>query len=103
VSLFAAELSRVLANITDPNTDDGAKRQITIQIKFKPSRERDTADIELSCTSKLAGIRKVASQLFVGRNAGRLIAVENNPKQPGFFDEPKPALAAVASFQREGE
>ncbi len=99
LELFQAELARVLANITDPNTDDVAKRVISIQVKFKPNRERDVAEIDLSCNSKLAGIRSVSSQVFLGRQGGRLVAVESNPKQPGFFDEPKRPLAAVAAFQ----
>lgn len=65
--LFDAELARVLANITDPNTDTGAKRVITIQVKFKSNRDRDVADVQLACSSKLAGIMTVSTQLFMGR------------------------------------
>ena len=41
VELFDAELSRILSNITDPNTDTTTKRVMTIQVKFKPNRDRE--------------------------------------------------------------
>jgi len=101
--LFAAELARVLANIADPNTDTGAKRSITIAVSFKPNRDRDVADVELRCQSKLAGIASVSTQVFVGRAGGKLVAVENDPRQAALFDVDKPQLAAVATFRKDGE
>lgn len=96
--LFAIELARVLANIADPNTDDTTKRSISIAVTFKPTKDRDVAAVELTCSSRLAGIAKVSTQLYMGRHQGKLVAVEHNPKQSGLFDQPKPQLSAVASF-----
>lgn len=104
--LFGAELARVLANIADPNTDEKAKRTISITVSFKPNGQRDSAAVELTCASKLAGIQKVATQVFMGRQNGRLVAVENDPKQSGLFDEARAPLSAVSSFpqqQKDGE
>lgn len=95
--LFQAELSKVLANIADPNTDEKAKRVIQISVTFKPGA-RDVADVELKCHSRLAGICTVKTQLFMGRSQGKLIAVENDPRQSTLFDQDKPRLAAVAEF-----
>lgn len=101
--LFQAELSRILSNITDPNTDTKSKRVMTIQVKFKPNRDRDVADVELTCSSKLAGIMTVSTQLFMGQHRGKLIAVESDPRQSELFDEPV-RLANISSFQpQEGE
>ena len=50
--LFTAELNRVLANIADPNTDEKAKRSISINVTLKPNRDRDIADVELTGTAK---------------------------------------------------
>lgn len=100
--LFAAELARVLANIADPNTDTGTKRTITLAVTFKPNRDRDVADVELKCGSKLAGIMTVSTQLFMGRQHGKLIAVENDPRQSNLFDQQRP-LGAVAGFKKDGE
>ena len=102
--LFAAELARVLANIADPNTDTNAKRAIGITVTFAANAERDVANVTLTCSSKLAGIKKVSTQLFMGRKDGKLIAVENDPRQSNLFDTERPRLAAagaVASFSTE--
>jgi hypothetical protein len=99
--LFDAELSRILSNITDPNTDTTTKRVMTITVKFKPNRDRDVADVELTCGSKLAGIMTVSTQLFMGKRDGRLIAVESDPRQSSLFDEARQSLAAVATFQKK--
>jgi hypothetical protein len=101
--LFEAELSRILANIADPNTDTKAKRVITIQVAFKPNRDRDIADVELKCHSKLAGIMTVNSVLYMGRREGKLIAVESDPRQSRLFDDERSALARVASFPKGAE
>ena len=100
--LFGAELARILANIADPNTDAKAKRAVTIQVNFKPNKDRDVANVELTCSSKLAGIMTVSTQLFMGRHNGKLIAVENDPRQSNLFDQDRP-LAAVASFGKDVE
>lgn len=101
--LFAAELARVLANIADPNTDNASKRVITIQVAFKPNRERDNAAVELKCHSKLAGINTVSSTVYMGRREGKLIAVESDPRQSRLFDDERPLAAKVASFGKDRE
>lgn len=100
--LFGAELARILANIADPNTDATAKRSISITVSVKPKGDREVADVELKCSSKLAGITTVSTQLFMGRHQGKLIAVENDPRQSNLFDPARPK-AAVAQFQKDGE
>lgn len=101
--LFAVELARILANITDPNTDAAAKRTMTISVVFKPNRDRDVAEVRLACSSKLAGILTVETQLFMGRSGGKLIAVESDPRQSKLFDQERPTLSAVASALARGE
>lgn len=101
--LFATELARILANIADPNTDPKVKRAVTITVGFKPNRDRDVADVELKCHSKLAGIMTVSTQLFMGKHQGKLIAVENDPRQSELFDQERQPLAAVSNFKKDGE
>lgn len=103
--LFQAELSRILSNITDPNCDTSSKRVMTIQVKFKPNRDRDVADVEITCSSKLAGIMTVATQLFMGKHKGKLIAVESDPRQSNLFDAERQPIASVAAFSasKDGE
>jgi hypothetical protein len=101
--LFEAELLRVLANINDPNTDEKTVRAINIAVKFRPNEDRDLADVELTCSSKLVPVKKVRTRLFMGRQAGKLVAVESDPRQSKLFDQPAPQLAAVAQFSKDGE
>lgn len=100
--LFEAELNRVLANITDPNTDETTKRTIALTVTFKPNSDRDIADVDLACSSKLAGITKVRTRLYVGRQQGKLIAIESDPRQTTLFDPPRPAPIAVGDFTAKG-
>ena len=100
--LFAVELARILANIADPNTDISAKRSMKIEITFKPNRDRDVVDTEISCGSKLAGIMTVSTQLYMGRHQGKLVAIESDPRQAQLFDDRRSPLSAVAPF-RTGE
>ncbi len=93
--LFDAELSRILSNIADPNTSATQKRSMTITIAFKSGRDRDVAEVTLKCESKLAGIQTVQTQLFLGKQGGKHIAVENDPRQSKLFDEDRAPLAAV--------
>lgn len=97
--LFAMELARILANIADPNTDEKTKRRIDISVSFKP-KDRGVADVEMTCTAKLAPISKVSTQVFMGRVAGKLVAVENDPRQSSLFDQPKPLSVAAFSEAR---
>lgn len=97
--LFQAELDRVLSNIADPNTDTGTKRTITMTVKFKPNRDREVADVEIACGSKLAGIMSVNTQLFIGKYKGKLVAVESDPRQSKLFDQVDRPLAAVSNIQ----
>lgn len=68
-------------------------RHVTVSIV--PNELRDEADIQVKCVSKLAGLKKLSSHVYVARHRGHLVAVEHNPKQAGLFEEnPKPALVA---------
>lgn len=99
--LFEAELARILANISDPNTDPKTKRTITIQVAFKAKADRDVADVELTCASKLAPISKVSTTVYMGRQSGKLIAVESDPRQSNLFDQARPMAVASISEGRE--
>ena len=74
---------------------------ITVSLTFKPGPKRESAEVKVKCASKLAGIVTVNTQLFMGHHQGKLVAVENDPKQAGLFDAPdQPRPAPVASFNR---
>lgn len=81
MDMFARELDRVLENINDPNTEPDAGREIVLKVKFIPSKERDTAVVKLSSSTKLAGVRAQATTIHMGRNQGRMVAAEFDPRQ----------------------
>lgn len=94
--LFATEVLRVLDNIVDLNTDHKAARTITLKVTIKPNELRDECGVSVECVSKLAGLKKLSSHVYVARHRGQLVAVEHNPKQAGLFEEnPKPTLVAA--------
>jgi len=85
--MFAAELERVIANITDPNTKPDAARGITMKMKVKPNKERNYCGVEISCDSKLAPARPFETMFLVGMEKGRAVASEYAPKQGELFGE----------------
>lgn len=93
--LFGAELSKVLANIQDVNTDPKAKREIAIKLIFSPTEDRDMTDVKVQCSAKLAGLLTVKTRAFLGRQNGRLVAVEHDPKQTKLFDDGTPKVTAI--------
>lgn len=85
--LFHEALGKVLANIDDPNTDAKAPRSIVMAFRIAPEEDRHAAKVEMSCTTKLAGIRAVNVNVFIGRHEGVLAAVEA-PRQEEMFPQP---------------
>ena len=98
--LFAEELARVLANLTDPNMSTAASRAITITVTFRPNRDRDAADVSVSCSSKLAGTLGVDTKVFLGKQHGKWIPVEHDPRQSDLFDADGPR---AVPFEKPGE
>lgn len=52
--LFGRELAKLVQNIDDVSTSATAAREITVKIKFKPSEDRASFEVEGQVTSKLA-------------------------------------------------
>jgi hypothetical protein len=64
---FDHELTRVLGNIVDPNTNPCAPRTITVKVVFKPDMKRETAAVTVSADSKLAANLPISTTLFIDR------------------------------------
>lgn len=69
---FAEKLNEALAqvaeNIQNPNTDASTNRGITINIKFKPSKNRDMVSTTIQVTTKLAATEAIETQMVMGTN-----------------------------------
>src|SRR5262245_24731881 len=79
--LFDHALQDVLANINDVNPDAEAKRTIGLQFVFVPQNDRTTVDVQIQVATKLAGVIKAQTRIYVGKNKGEFFAVEDDPKQ----------------------
>ncbi len=79
--LFDRELARVLENISDVNTESTAKREITLKVNFQPDVDRETSQVSIVATAKLAGSVGVSTRVYIGTRGGEKVAVEFDPKQ----------------------
>jgi len=87
VELFNLEFQRVLDNCLDPNTKPTAKRSVTLTVKISPDDDRETCVVEISATSKLAAVRPYPTNIFLGKQGTRAVAIEHDPKQMNVFRE----------------
>lgn len=63
------EIERVLENIQDPNTDQTAKRKLTITMTFIPDKnDCDVVDISTVCKAALAPSNGTSTRFVVGKN-----------------------------------
>ena len=97
VQLFQAELQKVLDNIVDENTKPDAMREVTLKVKIKPDVDRDYGQVSISCVSKLAPMAPFGTNFFIGKQRGKGVAREHNPKQAGLFEKDAPLAAVPAA------
>lgn len=92
------ELEKVLENIEDPNTGFGI-REINIKLKFKPREDRQSAEISIQATSKLAPVTEHLTQVYLGQNDdGDYEMAEVQQATPSLFPED----GNITSFNQEG-
>src|SRR4029077_7905606 len=94
--IFRRELSAVLANIADINTSTEKKRSLVLKLSFSPFSDRSGAQIELTCETKLAGVKGVKSNAFIYSDKGRLIAIPQDARQEKLFGKPTEEANVVA-------
>jgi len=74
------EMSRILADILDPNTSATAKRKLTITLELKPDDDRQTITVSCTAKSTLAATNPVVTSLHV---VDKDNVVEMTPQIPG--------------------
>lgn len=78
------EVSRVIDNILDLNTDPKAKRKITITLVFQPDAERKHIAISAEAKSSLAPTAAVATSMMITSDGnGEMVVAEMVPHIPG--------------------
>lgn len=72
------EIYNILANIKDPNTDQAAKRKLTITMTFVPDKnDSDIVDITTVCKAALVPAEGTGTRFVVGVNSeGKIEANE---------------------------
>ena len=82
------EMSKVIDNILDPNTEATAKRKLVLTIEFKPDSNRQTVSVTSVAKSTLCATNPVATALYItGEDGtGEVTAVEMVPNIPGQLD-----------------
>lgn len=81
------EMSKILANIMDPNTKSTGKRKLTITMELVPDDDRTTIRVDFTAKSTLVPTNPVGTNLYItGDEAtGEVCAVEMVPQIPGQF------------------
>jgi hypothetical protein len=100
--LFDRELERIVTDILDLNTDAEAKRSISVKVTVSPDKDRGFGMTLIEVSSSLGKPKPVGSTMYFGRKNGKIVAVENIPKQEEMFDKlgPRPV---VEFNQKTGE
>lgn len=78
------EVSRVVDNILDMNTEAKVKRKVVLTIAMIPDEDRQVVKIEASAKSTLAPVTPVGTSLVITADGnGEMILAEIIPQVPG--------------------
>ena len=78
------EVSRVVDNILDMNTEAKVKRKVTLTIVMVPDDDRQVVKIEASAKSTLAPVTPVGTSLVITADGnGEMMLAEIIPQVPG--------------------
>lgn len=78
---FEDELSRVVENILDPNTEAKVKREIILKVVINPDIERRMGAVTVYASSKLAPPAAFKTRAYFGKDGQKALAFEDNPHQ----------------------
>lgn len=79
------EVSKIVDNILDLNTDPKKKRTLSLTVDFIPTQDRSQVAINATAKSKLLPNNAVQTTIYVGADSktGEIQAVEMVPQIPG--------------------
>lgn len=90
IEQFDHELTKVLENIADPNTDPKKARKITLTATLKTDEERELVSFDVQSKSTLVPHKSLTTKIILDRNGdGSVVGAELLSGQKGqmFFDE----------------
>ena len=62
------EISKAIANITDPNTPAKKARTVTMKMTIKPNEQRNMAEVSVSTSSTLCAPTPIETGIYIGMN-----------------------------------
>ena len=98
--MFQAELERAIENILDPNVGTKGVRKVVLELRIHPTDDGEIGNCEIFVNSKLQDGPAYATRFYIGRENGRVVAYESNPKQLTLEDEAKSKV--VGEINEEG-
>lgn len=101
VELFNLELQRVLDNIIDENTKCGVVREVTLKVRIKPDEDREWGTVEIAASSKLAPVHPYPTQIIIGKERGKGVATEHDPKQMKMFGKEDAKPGKIVEMMKE--
>ena len=97
------EVSRVIDNILDMNTEPTVKRKVVLTIELKPDEGRQVIAMSASAKSTLAPTTPIASSLVITSDGlGEMVVAEIVPQIPGQMnidggEQEKPRILKIAA------
>jgi len=97
---FDREITKVIQNMEDPNTPYQDTRSVTIKISLKQTELRDDAKVDISVSSKLAGVISAKTNFAMGKDlkTGNVLIQEYGKQIPGQM-----SLTDIAPAEPQGE
>jgi len=84
---FEIELQKVLHNITDPNTDPHAKREINLKVVLVPiGEEREEIRVGIQCSSKCQSHKAIDTLFWITPVGGAIGCTEIKRRQTTLAD-----------------
>jgi hypothetical protein len=81
---FNMELTKILQNIADPNTEPKKARKIQITLTLKPNERRNVASVSVQAKSTLVPTKPIETEIVIDRdNEGKVVASEFYGGIPG--------------------
>lgn len=85
------EMTKIMSNILDPNTDPKKARKLTITLTFKPDESREFVSLEAQAKSTIAPIMPIATRMILEAdkdgNPKAMELTRNDPNQLHMFED----------------
>ena len=79
----AYELTRIMKNCRDLNTEAKKARTLTIKLSIVPTENRDSVAVRAAVESKLVPVKPIDGALLLGGTDAEPIVMEYTPQVPG--------------------